>query len=312
LNQCFTFFCSTTLSFPLCITAAIGQDKECLSIYPPPEECLDHNPHYDGADRGRGLVVVSAKNDSGSDHLRAIDRGRSLLQEEGFTVKAGDLLEANFASTSTQEFCFCTCGEFAADVLRGNRANCFDGFPPIMDLGNNNDDNFFVNGYDGGGGSNFLTSKSTLPLCPSRVTFDFAFDYLRFFPTANNFTKPRTLTLEVIDTSNSDQVILSEQIDDATIQVPDAGLTSGLTSGAGFVSIDLKSEDFQFCEDNLRLRFNWNIPEAFTGPSQFILDNVVVTPVRRLASKQDTNQTTAALIYISFLDSTQYSPCAIL
>jgi hypothetical protein len=267
---------------------------------------MKHNPHHDGADRGRGLVVAAAKNDSGSDHPRAIDRGRS-LQGEVFTVEAGDLLEANFASTSTQESCFCTCGEFAADVLRGNRANCYGGFPPIMDLGNNNDDNFFVNGYDGRGGSNFLTSKSTLPLCPSRVTFDFAFASRRF-----TFTKPRTLTLEVIDTSNSDQVILSEQIDDATIQVPDAGLTSGLTSGAGFVSIDLQSEDFQFCEDNLRLRFNWNIPEAFTGPSQFILDNVVVTPVRRLASKQDTNQTTAALIYISFLDSTQYSPCAIL
>jgi hypothetical protein len=360
--------------------------------YPSPEECLDRNPNFDGANRGRSLVDAAA-NDSASDHPSTIDSGRS-LREGVFTVEAGVPIGFLFDSTTTQDFCDCTCGSFGRfgeaihlfprrRQLRlldpnldtsSNMANienfllveaqidetlnfnffqqiCFGGFPVIDDIGDNNDNDFFLTGLDGTSGSNFLTSTSILPLCPSTVTFDFEFAFVDF-----GMTKPKTLTLEVIDTF--DKVILSVKVDAATLLVQqkvweepkteiggyvdiredldlwriedpflkDLLITKedflkddilkintfreglplkDVVEGSGSASINLEEEGFKFCANNLRLRFNWNIPESKTGPAQFVLDNVVVTPVRNLESKQDSSETVAAPIDLSFRCSNQ-------
>jgi hypothetical protein len=270
----------------------IGQEKECLVIYPPPEKCLDHNPN---SIRGRSLGVAAAQaNGSNSDHAPILDRDRSLQQEVVFTVKAGDPIQDNFAFSSTQDNCFCTCGVFEADVATSIEAGeCFDSFfsSPIQNIGGNSNNGFFLNGWDGTGGSNFLTSTSTLPLCPSTVTFDFELAFEDF-----GLTVPRILTLEVIDVD--EKVIL-------TVQVPSATIEATTTTGAGFASIDLQGPNFQSCADNLRLRFNWNIPEVFTGPAQFVLDNVSVTPVRKLESKQKIQARNQLLLQSICISSTQ-------
>jgi hypothetical protein len=105
------------------------------------------------------------------------------------------------------------------------------------------------------------------------------------------------LELQVIDGSTPAIVLFSKPVPSATI---DAGGDS-LTQSATVIGqeILLSGSGFESCVAGAKLRFAWNIPEAFTGPAQFVLDNVSVTPllaVRKLESETETTETTAARI----------------
>jgi hypothetical protein len=87
------------------------------------------------------------------------------------------------------------------------------------------------------------------------------------------------------------------------IPVPSATLVSGGTSSATVIAEEIVLSDpasFSSCTADAKLRFAWNIPEPLTGPSQFVLDNVFVTPipagVRKIESETDTIETIIALI----------------
>jgi hypothetical protein len=248
----------------------------------------------------------------------AVDHGRSLKQVEVFKVEIGDKLPDNFLISSSQQQCVCTCGQFAAEVLR-DQTECipaFFGF--LVDV---NDDDFFLTSWDGTGGSNFLTSNSDLPLCPGTVTFDYRFAFTGFY--GDSFIEPFALTLEVIDTSAMNKVVFAEGIPNATVAIDDPDLVPNQETRItrfGSENITLGGVGFKACAENLKLRFNWNNGNRSTSTDQadqdlfteFLLDNIAVTPdpdavSSRLESKQDACKTTVAPIDQSFLSSIQNS-----
>jgi hypothetical protein len=245
----------------------------------------------------------------------AVDHGRSLKQVEVFKVEIGDKLPDNFLISSNQLECYCTCGQFAAEVLLGvDLLPCQDNLTMIDDIGNDDDD-FFVTSYDGSGGSNFLTSTSTLPLCPSTVTFDYIFNFLDTFDFEPTYNESLAMTLEVIDTSAMNKVVFAVDIPNGTLAAYSKPPTVGFPSPAnrtGSENITLGGVGFTACAENLRLRFQWYIPRYTQGQTQYLLDNLVVTPdpdavSTRLESKQDACKTTVAPIDQSALSPIQYS-----
>jgi hypothetical protein len=275
-----------TVSLLLSLLLLTVADEVCLeteNAYPPPDQCLDHPD-----DDRRGLVVKAGE----SNRPHAVRRERSLTSV--FTV-ADEPLAENFAKSTTQPNCFCTCGAFGP-ALRGTdcsaRLSDFGPSGVIDDIGDDDND-YFIHGYDGRGGFNYLTSTSTLPLCPSTVKFDFTFF---FQDEKKETTKDRTLELQVIDANN--KVIMSKPVPSATIKAGGDPVQSATVLGQEIYLSD--SVLFHSCMDNVRLRFAWNIPQRYTGPAQFVLDNVFVTPlpavVRKLESETDTPTTIIALI----------------
>jgi hypothetical protein len=245
------------------------------------------------------LAVVAAANGSGSDHPRAVDHGRSLVQEVVFQLEATDKLEDNFEASTTQDDCYCNCGFFSGGLVRylcGSPA--FTGIGVIGDVPSDNGD-FFVTGYAGSGGFNYLTSTSALPFCPSTVTFDY-----KVFFQAYHLFREVSLRLEVIDTS--DNIIFEREVDIPT------NLNTGFQDGEGALEITLKGIGFNFCAENLRLRFAWNVPTAGnSGDGEFVLANVVVTPdqeaVRKLSARFNPNYRCSNRSIASI--SSHLSPC---
>jgi hypothetical protein len=185
-----------------------------------------------------------------------------------FTV-ADEPLADNFAISTTQtSSCFCTCEDFGP-ALQGT--SCNSPFDLIDDIGDSDND-YFVHGYDGDGGINYLTSTSTLPLCPSTVKFDFTYAHILDFDALD-----RTMELQVFDPV-TETVLFTMPVPSATM-VPAGVLV--------FVSATVIAEEivlsdpvsFNSCITDAKLRFAWNMPEPFTGPAQFVLDNVFVTPI---------------------------------
>jgi hypothetical protein len=78
------------------------------------------------------------------------------------------------------------------------------------------------------------------------------------------------------------------------------GLASVHRSAVGEQIVLSDPVSFNSCITDAKLRFAWNIPEFRTGPAQFVLDNVFVTPipagVRKIESETDTIETIIALI----------------
>eukprot|EP00978_Attheya_sp_CCMP212_P038750 scaffold195153_cov43-Attheya_sp.AAC.1 len=184
-------------------------------------------------------------------------------------------LQDNFAASSTNGNCFCSCGAFGPIGLGLSCPSSNGVFSIIDDLDNavDNDDDYFVHGYDGQAGSIYLTSTSTLDLCPSTVTFDFSVGFRAGLSTAQPPFEDRTLMLQVID--DSDNVILSVPVPRATVVLSDGTFFRTVNSE----KIDLSGPTFSACTPDLRMRFAWNLPQDFTGPGQFILDNVYVIPI---------------------------------
>jgi hypothetical protein len=115
-----------------------------------------------------------------------------------------------------------------------------------------------------------------------------------FFGTGNPFILDRTLELQVID--ENDTVVLSKPVPSATIHTfADASQSATVIGQEIVLSHPVL---FNSCTANHRLRFAWNISQSYTGPAQFVLDNVFVTPtlVRKIESETDTIKTINALI----------------
>jgi hypothetical protein len=205
-----------------------------------------------------------------------------------FTV-ADESLADNFAISTTQIGCFCTCGDFGP-ALQGTSCESFFLSNLIDDIGDDDSD-YFVHGWDGGGGANYLTSTSTLPLCPSTVKFDFTYAHIMDLGALD-----RTMELQVFDPV-TDTVLFAMPVPSATL-FPTGGTISATVLGEEIVLSDPVS--FNSCIADAKLRFAWNIPEACTGPAQLVLDNVFVTPipagVRKIESETDTIETIIALI----------------
>ena len=225
----------------------------CFGVYPPPEECLDHD------DNRRGLIT----------HDSAHISERSLQSVVVFEV-AGDPIQDNFAPSHTMTKCS-ICGAFGPSYL-GQKAYGFGLFSLIDDVATPDDNEYYVNTYDGSIGYMYLTSTSSLPLCPSTVTFDFSLDAYTGFGSIH--TIPRTLNLEVLDASN--EVILTVPVPSATIPV---GGSNTVSTQVLEEQIVLEGSSFDHCTAGAKLRFAWHIPESFTGPAQFVLDNVFVEPI---------------------------------
>jgi hypothetical protein len=226
------------------------------------EECMDYPDPDDGGHRGLVVTAGDLK------YRHALSHGRSLSTPAGFTV-ADEPLQNNFAKSTTQTSCTCSCGDFGP-AITSPTGLCVGAFGIVDDL-LDNDDDFFVFGLDGSGGGIFLTSTSALPLCPSKVKFDF------YFVNALSFgVMPRTLELQVYDPIG-DTILFSKPVLSATLAGLGAPITTATVIGEEIVLSDPLL--FNSCTVGAKLRFAWDIPESLTGPALFVLDNVFVTPL---------------------------------
>ena len=113
-------------------------------------------------------------------------------------------------------------------------------------------------------------SSASQILCPSEVVFDFSMSWDLFISSGSI---NREMFVQVID--STDSVLLSVPVPQATL-VPQ---TSGSVTERG-ISLSLQEAGvFDSCSTSLRIRFAWHIPERLTGPAQFVLDNVAITPL---------------------------------
>jgi hypothetical protein len=146
--------------------------------------------------------------------------------------------------------------------LRNRPATYFGGFPAIPIT------NFSAfNGFDGSPGSFFLRQafSVTAPLSSALLEFDYAIQ-------SNYMGRPRLLTANILDLSNNPlaNVFSFTQPFGFNPSWSPTGVTTDITGvlnglGAG----------------NYQLEFRIDIPENFTGPAQFAIDNIALnaTPV---------------------------------
>ena len=231
----------------------------CREQYPPPDECMNHNPS------AAGEGALAREEDAGAAETGSRGAGPGTV----FSIDPTDNLMDSFDSTTTQSWCYRdSCGDFGPERL-GDRF--LSTFPTIDDIGHVDDNKYFVHSYDGTGGWNYLTmSSSSDILCPSEVVFDFSMSWDLTFTSA---TLNREMFVQVID--NFDNIVLSVPVPQATLLAP----TAGSTVERG-ISLSLQEAGvFDSCSIGRRIRFAWRIPEPFTGPAQFVLDNVAITPL---------------------------------
>ena len=248
-------------------TGSLSPTSEiCREQYPPPDECMNHRSP---SAAGEGAL---AREEDNAGATETGSRGSGAGPGTVFSIDPNDNLMDSFDSTTTQLDWFRTSGEFGP-AYEGQ--NFWPGFPLIDDIGPVDDNQYFVHGYDGSGGWNYLTmsSSSSDILCPSEVIFDFSMGWdltgLGDIPATLN----REMFVQVID--STDNILLSVPVPQATLLAP----TLGSVTEEG-VSLSLQEAGvFDSCSTGLRVRFAWHISEEFTGPAQFVLDNVAITPL---------------------------------
>jgi hypothetical protein len=224
-----------------------------------PDECMDHPNNPD-----RALLAKTVRPNSVLRRATAVPK---------FTVTADQGLADNFEIDTNQAACECTCGEFNPVSMAA--FDCIGNFAIVDDVsGVPNDNDFFVFGLAGSGGSNFLTSKDPARICPSKVKFDF---YFANAMAANSLD--RTLTIEVIDAADPAIVLFSVPVPSATLAGFPAGQTTKFQTVLGEEVTLFDTNTYNECVDNAKLRFTWLIPEADTGSGVFVLDQVSVTPL---------------------------------
>ncbi len=124
-----------------------------------------------------------------------------------------------------------------------------------------------VNGFDGGGPDTIEYSQDvTLPANAGVLTFDYraGWDMLNF----PGSTAARIFSVEIQPSGGgaalASQVFLTANPGE---NIPDTGALSSNLSLS------------QFAGQSIRVTFIWTIPEDFTGPAQFQLDNVNMIPL---------------------------------
>lgn len=119
-------------------------------------------------------------------------------------------------------------------------------------------------GFDGGGPGSFrLGQDITITPGGEVINFDFRAAWNLFVsPTA-----PRTFTVNIEVAGGGANLATFLMLVTLPLAVP--VLDTGLLTGA----VDLSA----FIGQTVRLSFDWFIPENFTGPAQFMLDNITVS-----------------------------------
>jgi len=124
-----------------------------------------------------------------------------------------------------------------------------------------------VNGFDGGGPDTIEYSQDvTLPANAGVLTFDYraGWDLVNF----GGGTSSRIFSVE-IQPSGGGAALISQVFLTANPgeNIPDTGALSSILAIS------------QFAGQSIRITFVWTIPEDFTGPAQFQLDNVNMMPL---------------------------------
>ncbi len=151
-------------------------------------------------------------------------------------------------TTQTTHYCTSWTIESAGRVCHGNATAPQEGAREVL------------TGFDGSGGVMTLYQDVAIPaLSGTRLTFSFRSQTLIGDPASQN----RTFTVQVRDTSNNVLQTVYQYV-----------ATSGGNRDSGWRTEQISLNNY--FGQTIRLTFVLNIPQAFKGPGQFELDNVII------------------------------------